>query len=77
MSPVVRTILDQLGERLSEFHESAICASEPIPKHLAETLISYSRKECLNPGENSHREAQSNLPFSLAFSANAGVVVGV
>jgi hypothetical protein len=34
-SPVVRTVLDQLGERLAEIHESAICASDPIPKQLA------------------------------------------
>lgn len=36
-SPVVRTVLNQLCERLllDEGRESAICASEKCPKHLA------------------------------------------
>ena len=35
--PIVRAIFDQLGERLFENPESAIRASDSIPKHLAET----------------------------------------
>lgn len=35
--PIVGAILDQLGERLCHDPESAICASDSIPKHLART----------------------------------------
>lgn len=37
--PIVGAILDQLCERLFDDSESAICASDSIPKHLAGTHL--------------------------------------
>ena len=42
--PVVGAIFDQLGERLFDNPESAICASDSKPKHLAETHFHLCEK---------------------------------